>query len=461
MSTPPIIVKGKFMDTFRKMLKCKSMGETLKILPYSFFDISSFIIFALYAANPLLTLLKNKLFPSLFIHWQTYNRITLILGAALLIIYLIKLKIDGIRINPKDFLKNNPPIALFGVFALLMLISTAVNGFTALSFFGNYYRAEGMLGYLSYIVYFLLACINRSERLKRLWLYWFVWTSAVLEMYTVSDFYINGDYELDFVFDQYNHYGYYLMMSLAVSSMLIIISEKTRQKLLFSASAVLSCLALIINDTFGCQLAAIAGLVFIIIIYPIAKGRFKAKVIVPAIIFTMTFVGAGISSPVLSEQISKNYSQIINDVFALTNGKEEAEASTGVSRIILWENTCRYIGEKPVFGFGADGTWLRLLSDTNDNDRCHCEYLNYAVCFGIPAAAVYVAAVFLIYLRGLKHKKQLTELNLLGLCTAMFYLASATVGNSMYSTAPLLYILLGFGYYGKPPCPESKEITTT
>lgn len=437
------------MEAFRKVLHSKTLAEAIKNIPCSFFDIASFVIFALFAANPLLKLINDKLFPPLFMHWRTYNRLVLAIGGALLILYILKLWIERKHIDIKGFLKDNIPIAIFGIFTLLMLISTAVNGFTPLSLLGSNYRSEGLFGYLSYIVYFLLAVINMSEKLKKLWLYWFVGTSAVLEMYTLIDFYAFGHYDFKFVFDQYNHYGYYLLMSLAVSSMLAVISKNIQCRILFSLSAALSTWALIINDTFGCQLAAAAGVVILCVVYSIAKGRFKLKTLIPAAVFVLTFAVAAASSPVMLSNMTKNYSQIGNDVYALAEGTEEAEHTTGISRIILWENTCNYISERPVFGFGADGTGNRLKEDTHDNDRCHCEYLNYAVCFGIPAAIVYIAAVFLVYLRGLKYRKKLTELNLLGLCAAMFYLCSAVVGNSMYSTAPFLFILLGFGYYRK------------
>ena len=126
----------------------------------------------------------------------------------------------------------------------------------------------------------------------------------------------------------------------------------------------------------------------------------------------------------------------------------EAEETTGIQRLELWKHGGLYISEKPFIGHGSDATGERLVMDVG-NDRCHNEYINYAVCFGIPAAVFYVATVFAIYLRGLKHRRELTDSNLIGLCAALAYLISALVGNTMYYTAPYLFIMLGMGYFKK------------
>jgi hypothetical protein len=62
---------------------------------------------------------------------------------------------------------------------------------------------------------------------------------------------------------------------------------------------------------------------------------------------------------------------------------------------------------------------------------------------------VYVAAIFMIYLRGLKLKVYLTNMNYVGLCAAFAYLASSFMGNTMHYTAPYLFIALGMGYAAK------------
>ena len=434
------------MNSFQKVLKSKTVREALENIPYSFFDIASFAAMMYFIINPLIEFILYLTHNQIFSGWKVANRAVLLIGLIVLMIYVAVKKENEYKIDLNSFLKNNIHIALLMLFALLMIISTLVNGVNSLSLFGYYYRGEGLFGYLSYIVYFLLMCINKNDKYKKIWINTFIGTAAVIELYYVSAYLINGTYDISFVFSHFNHYGYYLLMVLAVSSMWFIISSSKAEKAASLASVVLSTAALVVCDTLGCIVAAIMGFVMICIIMPIAKGKFSVKYIIPPLLFVLTFILLSVTSESLKTKSESNYSQLINDTKAVS-GSDEAEYSTGTTRIVLWQHGLQYILEKPVFGHSADATGERLETETNDTDRCHCEYMNYAISFGIPAAVVYFAAMLSIYLRGLKHKKQLTDMNLLGLCSALFYLFSAAIGNTMYYTAPFLFILAGFGYY--------------
>ena len=436
------------MTALKKVMKSKTIKEAVCNLPDSFFNLVSFMLSLLFMLNPLCILIRTRYFAWFPECRSTINRTVLGVGTAVLLLFVLRQVLLKKAPDIRTFIKNNAAIALFLFFALLMVLTTFVNGHTNIMVYGYSYRGEGLLGYLSYIVYFLLLALNNSDKQKKIWLYTFVGTSAVAELITVYEHYALNTYDQDFIFYQYNHYGYYLLMSLAISAMLIVISSKPWQKVIFSLSFILALLALIINDTFGCQIAAFAGIIALCAVYSIAKGKFKPVTLIPMALLILTFTFAGLTSERLSGLISSNLLQIENDTGALAHGRENAEFSTGVSRIILWENGLKFISEEPIKGHGADMTMGRMLQASNlDNDRCHCEYMNYAICFGIPAALVYIIAVFMVYFRGLKFRKKLTDIQLIGLCAAMFYLISAVVGNSMYYTAPFMFILLGMGYY--------------
>ena len=434
------------MNSFQKVMKSKTVREALENIPYSFFDIASLAAIMYFVINPLIEFVLYLTDNQLLSGWTVANRVVLLIGTIVLALYVAVKKVNGNKIEIKSFLKNNIPIALLMLFALLMIISTVINGVNELSLFGYFYRGEGLLGYLSYIVYFLLMCINRNEGYKKIWIYTFMGTASIIEIYYTLAYLLNGTYDISFVFRHYNHFGYYLLMVLAVSSMWFIISKSKKDKALSAASIILSTAALVVCDTLGCIVAAVMGFVMICIIMPISKGKFSIKYIIPLLLFVLTFAVLSFTSEGLKTKSQSNYSQLINDTKAVS-GSDEAEYSTGTTRIVLWQHGLQYIMEKPVFGHSADATGERLEKETNDTDRCHCEYMNYAISFGIPAAVVYFAAMLSIYLRGLKHKKQLTDMNLLGLCSALFYLFSAAIGNTMYYTAPFLFILAGFGYY--------------
>lgn len=440
--------RGYPMSALKKIQLPPKFSQAICKIPDSFFNIISFLLSMVFMLNPLFVLINTRLISGFPYFWDYFNRVTLAVGTVIILLFILRYSLINGKPDAKQFLKNNLPITLFLAFAVLMILTTLLNGSVYIMIHGFSYRKEGLLGYLGYIVYFILMAFNNSDKLKKIWMYTFAGSSAVLALVTIYEQYAMQTYDYAFVFHQYNHYGYYLLMSLATSAALIISSPKTWQKAVFAVHFFVMLLALIVNDTFGCQLAALAGLVFLCVMYSIAKSKFKVVTLIPLAIFIFTFVFAGVTSEKLHTNISNNIFQIGNDTNAIVNGKENADFSTGVSRIILWENGLQYISEEPFKGHGADATLGRMFNDSkSDNDRCHCEYMNYAISFGIPAALIYIAAVAAVYFRGLKHRRKLTEIQLIGMGAAMFYLVSAVIGNSMYYTAPYLFILLGMGYF--------------
>ncbi|MBQ8176850.1 MAG: O-antigen ligase family protein [Oscillospiraceae bacterium] len=438
------------MTALKKVMESKTVKEAVCNVPDGFFNfMSSLLIFA-FMINPLLILMR-KLIPFVPDSSNSINRITLMIGILLLALFVARHLLLGKKLNVKLFLKSNLPITLFLAFGAVMLVTTLINGHFDITLFGNAYRDEGLFGFLSYIVYFVLVIMNNNPKHKKVWLYTLAASSAIISAAVIYECYAHNTHTIDFIFSHYNHLGYYLVTAFGVSAMLVITSEKVWQKAIFSVSGFMTALALIANDTFGCQLAAVAGVVFICVIYSIAKSRFKAVTLVPAAILVFAVVLGYATSERMNDLISANLLQTANDSQAIVHGKEEAEFSTGVSRMILWEMGMDYIIEKPITGHGADVTGEEMQTLTNDSDRCHCEYMNYAISFGIPAVLLYIAAVFAVYLRGLLAKGKLTDINLIGLGAAMFYLVSAVVGNTMYYTAPFLFILLGMGYFTEEP----------
>lgn len=439
------------MTALKKVMESKTVKEAVCNVPDGFFNfMSSFLIFA-FMLNPLLIMIRKQFLPFVPDSSNSINRITLMIGTALLALFIARHLLLGRKLNVKSFVKSNLPVTLFLAFGAVMIVTTLINGHFDITLFGDAYREEGLFGFLSYIVYFVLVIMNNSPNHKKAWIYTFVASSAIISAAVLYECYAHGTHTIDFIFSHYNHLGYYLVTAFGVSAMLVLASEKIWQKLLFSVSCFITVLALIANDTFGCQLAAVAGVVFICAMYSIAKSRFKAVGLVPAAILIAAVVFGYATSERMNGLISANILQTANDSQAIVHGREEAEFSTGVSRMILWEMGMDYILEKPITGHGADVTGEEMQTLTNDSDRCHCEYMNYAISFGIPAVLLYIAAVFAVYLRGLLAKKKLTDINLIGLGAAMFYLVSAVVGNTMYYTAPFLFILLGMGYFSEEP----------
>lgn len=440
------------VSIINKLLKEKTTYGIFDGIKYETLRKISCVMVILFMLNPAIQLAALLFLDiSLYTYMHEYNKKVLFFGIAIIIIFLKKLADEKKMMGIKEWLKSNIPVTTLFIFCILMIITTILNGAPRIAIYGSYYRGEGLRGYLSYLVYFLLAAFVLTSSQKKMALNLFAKSSFFVAIVIIIDYMFLGEkYEFAtgyaLIFSQYNHLGYYMLVSIMTFGMLFITKKKLVEKIPSLIGFMVMLYALLMNDTWGCQMALFVGVIFIIIVYSIAKGKFQTitLVLVGATVFTYIF--GYLSDERLKKNIDNNIVQQIYDTRALIDRDEIDEQTTGVSRIILWDNAFKFLCEKPIIGHGADVTGERLIELTHDNDRCHCEFLNYAVSFGVPTALVYVIAVFLVYLRGLKFKKKLNDVHLLGLCTAFAYLASSLIGNSMFYTAPYLFIMLGLGY---------------
>ena len=79
------------------------------------------------------------------------------------------------------------------------------------------------------------------------------------------------------------------------------------------------------------------------------------------------------------------------------------------------------------------------------DSRPHNEYLQYALFYGIPAALLYITGCFSVFLQDLRLEDRLDAMTFACLGAAFSYLVSAFFGNTIYCTAPFLFLFLGMG----------------
>lgn len=105
-------------------------------------------------------------------------------------------------------------------------------------------------------------------------------------------------------------------------------------------------------------------------------------------------------------------------------------------------NAAKFLREKPVLGYGPDNLEEEYAKVNIKETRPHNEYLQYAVCLGVPALLLYLGALLNIFIRNFKQRKLLSEGNIIALVASFGYLASAFFGNTMYYTTPYFFIIL-------------------
>ena len=363
----------------------------------------------------------------------------------------------------KSIVSDHRPHFWFLIMAVLMIISTLLNGFTIEAMTGDFYRAESLTTFLCYIIcFFGCASMIRYERTKRFLLDSFLVSSSFISVMALLDLsgilpvwffhFIQEKDTMTAVFFQYNHFGYYLAIATTVSFAMYLYEKKTVIKILYLLSTALHAFTLIANNTRGCYLACFGAVVVTCVVFlATQKGRRRAVLPVLAVL------AAGFAAGFLAvPQNFQRFMKLFRDVSDITSSSPDAAGETaqyaGTGRWLLWKLTVGAILEKPVFGWGTEGIRVMLAENSIDgNNRPHNEYLQYAVFYGIPAGLVYIFAIVSIYRKAVKKIAELSPSTVVALLGACAYLISACFGNTMFYTAPFLFILLGMGFQSAVP----------
>ncbi len=426
----------------------------LENIPWVYIEFLAFFPLLFFVLTPFLQLIHDLIDPYAHsVAYATKTSAAFICAATAgmigVLLYILKSVHTNGKPSLKSVIKQNIPMVFFLFVILMIIISTLINGFTKEALYGDVYRQESFFEFIGYFaVYFLSATIISDKRLKAVILYTLISSSIPIAVVTILDSRFFNIPALDestgasAVFHQFNHYAYYLIIVILLSAVLFVKEKKPWARVLCMASFLINNVMLVINNTFGCYLACFIALVFASVIISVTEKKFNIMSVVMVVIFIAI---SGIMS-IWEQAISSNIFTFAGDIGNVIEKPEDA-GTAGTGRWTLWTHTMGYITEKPFFGFGVDGIKERLTLETNNvNDRPHNEFLEYAVFFGIPAAAAYICGVFSVYLSGLKNRMKLDIYEVAALAAAFAYLVSSVFGNTMYYTAPFLFIMLGIGF---------------
>lgn len=351
----------------------------------------------------------------------------------------------------KLLISRNAPMVWLSLFALLIVISTCVNGFTDYALQGDSYRNESMFTYISYIaIFFFCATLVQSPKKKATVMYLMLAASMVLAVCGMlhrwvipfDTFSNDRSMNITTIYHNSNHYGYYLVFAVLASGGLFVFEKRKPLRVLALVSFLVNSVVLVLNDTFGAYLGCLIALLFQVIVLYIIHRRINRPTLV--LLGLMLAVSAVMGFWV--DNVFRNFYELFIDFNSLAQDEEDA-CSAGSGRWNLWQHTLQYIGEKPLFGHGVEGISQRLYEESGDIcDRSHNEILQYAAFFGIPAAIVYMIGVFRVYWNGLRLKSTLDGYTISCLVMAFGYLASSLVGNTTYYISPLFFIFLGLGF---------------
>lgn len=362
--------------------------------------------------------------------------------------------------GPAKLIAENIPLALFGVYAVIMIISTIVNCPELVTFTALDVRCDGIIPYLGAIAFMVAALSIDSDKI-RLWLIRiFIVTASIFNLaYVIKSAEVGGsDASSIAIFVNSNHVGYYLALSTAAAAVYFVFSKTKWEMAVSLILEALGVFALAANNTLGAQLAVAMGLIFTVPVVLLCRGRLGLRALIPVGVAVIVFasslvipIQAGFNSEGDSNSAAvHNATELVNDVQAIGSGFSDADGSLGSGRLERWRIGLDYLKEKPLLGYGAEaGSHLTYGGETSD--RIHNEYYHFALMYGVPAAAIYMIAILAVFIRGLRYRKKLTAINIIGLCTAFTYAVSAAVGVVIPFIYPFFYIFLGLGYYRKKP----------
>lgn len=446
----------KVREGFSKAMKSQSIGEFFGNVSWEAVEVFAMIAAGAFILSPIIQVLMNVYnyavhiteYPYLYTI-QTISRITGCFGVLTIILFIGKTAMAKTRL--RETASENKAMIFFLILILLMIVSTCVNGFTQKALHGDGYRNESLFNYISYFaVYFFCASIIENRKYKKILIYAFLFGSAVIGLIALKHLYIspveqfihNADQtDLTAIFTNRNHYGYYLAMAIPLSSMMFIFEDNKALRAFCFLNFILNAVIIAVNDTTGAYLACLIALIFGIIVLRICNKRINRLSVMMLVIYLAIMAVMSL----WYENIFTSITAMFTDIDLMLSDGENKDSAGGI-RLMLWRITAESIAEKPLFGHGVEGIAQRLY-DATENDRSHNEYLQYTAFFGIPAGIVYILGIISVYINALKNKTKLNGMHIAALTAAFSYFASAFFGNTMFYTAPFVFIFLGLGFF--------------
>lgn len=480
---------------YHQLKQAKSLGELLSYIPELYFERVLFFLLGFFTLSPIIMVALLNVSITFF------NPYYLLLQMG-----YVGIVISGLLFYKREYKKKNSEkaklnqwlwqhssyLCLAGVLVCGVL-STLFSSDTNLSFYGDYYRKEGLLTMGAYAGIFMTAVGIRSEKLKKLLIQTFVLASFMLGVVVllqwlglpiksvVYQFGIND--EVDFVlwsgiFHNINHYGYYLSMAVIAAGGLFVFEKRKIMTVLYTLAFGLLTWVLVENNTFGAYLGVCAGLFLFLGVSIYRKDRIRKTLVLVIVFIGISFIVNGLMGQVKLNFIVlagdlKNIVQVSEatvgasvkneslespaDKVAETNkaeiNKESAMAlakQAGSGRWMLWMGAIEIIKDHPLLGTGPDNLAVFYEKMGISWDRPHNEFLQIGASLGIPAMILYMSALGFGFVGVFRKLKKMSAAGIIAFAIVGSYLVSAMFGNTMYYTYPYFLIFLALAFADIP-----------
>jgi len=393
-----------------------------------------------------------------------------ILVEFLVILSLVKLTISKavlIYIRKKHLL-------LVFLFFLAFAISAIFSINPHTSFWGSYWRQQGLFTYLHYFLLFIIVVINvnSKEKINRIIII------ILLSSLFVSVFGIQQWLGLDnfpwhrkvpiggrvtSTMGQPVFLGNYLMLIVFLTIYKIIISRRFFKRFFLILLFALQILCLIFTYTRGAWLSFIAGILLAVFLYfLLIKKEKAAKIIIKfSAAVLVIFLVFGILININHDWgFSRFFTSRVKSII-------DFNAGSLAMRLRYWPASIDAISKKPIIGYGPenqqqilvsyyDPAWSIFEIINSSPDRAHNELLELLLAGGILLAAVYLWIILYIFIKGIGRLNKLEGQDklllfflLISLFSYQFSLLSSfsVIETSVYFWLYLAIIFIMFNNY--------------
>lgn len=282
------------------------------------------------------------------------------------------------------------------------------------------------------IAVFSLVCILQFFRINALWLY-----PEGLTYYDAGE-----RYSGEFLGTLGNAGFTAALLCLSAAVLLIYISRARERERLWLMIPLLMSAAVLIASRIAAGILGLFAGVFISLPFALDIRKTARKILMLAELIIIILALAAV-------YFIEFDSGILYELHSVLHG--DFDDSFGSSRIFIWRNTLPLIPERPLLGGGPDtladriGVIFETVKEDSTVkqaaiDTAHNEYLNIAVCQGIPALIAYLAALISTLCRYIKIgvKDPLAAALAVGM---VCYCVQAFFGISMFISATYFWII--------------------
>lgn len=428
----------------KKLKQCRNLKEIYETIPEGYYERGSFImillmLFMLVAETAARYCTRHASFNEMVTYYYYAGYVIIVFAILLLTVKIAGAGWDGI----KEYAKNNAYDIAFIFMLLLAFVSVLNSGDAKTAFMGHWFRQSGFRSYLIYASMYICGK-NIIKQRTRMNIYLVFGIVATLQNILLITKYSGYYGSMTGAFYNRNHSAYFITMAIFSIAGLILMDKRICVKVAGTVMYLLNIWCLIINNTFGCYLAVVAGLVFLAAMLLLREKRLNRMVILLAVYFVAVSAWTDYKTNIISD----NFGITTNDLGKIAKGDEDA-GGAGTGRWELWVNAAKYSVKNPLFGCGPDRLSQIRKKTVNENtedgnlSEPHNEYLQYAAEIGFPAALCYITGLVMIFISGIKRLKK-SDNSLIYDGTIVFaYCVSAFFGVVMFYTAVFFFFILG------------------